>query len=199
MTDSSAAAIMARVGAHPEQQPLRTVLRQVDGTYPRATLDALADSLANRAISNRETALNSPGYARAVNALSALGTAGVAGDIPGRALDGTLDRLIRVHREAPVLLIRSRALAVLPSVPDRARALAYLREVAGSSDATAVAAFNALLLDSQGGSLVGRQPTPEEQRASTAILRDLAEGQRAANPTVVGNLRMWRESHPRVP
>lgn len=50
IADSSAARIMARVGAQAGAPWLRDILRQANASYPRAKLDEIADSLVTRAI-----------------------------------------------------------------------------------------------------------------------------------------------------
>jgi hypothetical protein len=175
LADSAAVAILA---LEKDVANLSVILRQVGGAQPRAKLDELADSLAQRAIL---TGPNMP-----VPEINVLRTAGLRGqraseDVP---YVGALDRLIRIHRYAPVSppSRRTEALFAINAVVGFDRAVTYLFSVATSADPTAVSAMWALESDATPAS--GMHLSPAEMEHVRLMLR-----------------RLWDkvETHPIVP
>lgn len=104
---------------------------------------------------------------------------------------GALDRLIQVHRGAALSSLRSLALTAMLGVAGRSRALAYLREVAASSDSTSLTAVNALIIDANGGSLGGLKPSSTERGESRNILRELFQQHLVTNSQAKALLEAW--------
>jgi hypothetical protein len=182
IADSSAARIMALVAAHPGVSWLQDILRTADAMYPQAKLDEIADSLVARAIDPAGVDdRRSEAYGRDVDAVNALGRAGRRWSSPDRPYAGMLDRLIAVHLRASSRRIRHRALIYMLSAPEHERAVAYVRQVAESSDSTAYDAVRALIDDTNGGHGWGLPPTAAERQQSVAALKALAARGRVTN------------------
>lgn len=183
--DSSVATIM--VAARGQLLTIRWligILRQESGPVPQPRLDSLADSLLARVLAAKvrpptgSAARTPAGRAvqnaldNAKKALDALGQAGESG-MHGRPYARTLDLLTRIHRESPLVALRDQALALMPAMSDGSRAVAYLEEVAGSADTTAWTAMSVLVATANGSSGAPVSPTPAEQAAAAAALKDL--------------------------
>lgn len=195
--DSSVSAIMRHFGARPAGSALITILRSNAGSYPAAKVNEIADSLAARAIANKATGtVDSARFGAAVSAVNALTEAGRSAN-NSQPYPGAMDRLIRIHQTAPVTLVQVRALCALPSLADRSRALAYLRGVAESRDATARDAIRCLVSDADG---MANRPTPlsaAERQQSVAVLRELATSNRVLNELAKRELAMWVDTQSR--
>jgi hypothetical protein len=156
------------------------ILRQRGRAHSRARQDSLADSLTARILASTES--TGPVHERAQELLSALAVAGKReGD--GTVYPGALDRLIRIHKESRDQSIRPRVLWVLIDMDDRERAMAYLRQVATSSDASAHWAVGALAI-----SYERHDPGVE------AILRDLWDHKLVKEPNAAQILLMFGSS-----
>jgi hypothetical protein len=191
--DSTAARLMARLEASRFDAPWFTdIMRQRKGPENAARLDELADSLARRVVAvGAAPRGRSSGYENAMAALGTIARVGNRGDRKGAPYAGALDRLIYIHQHANVRTLRVIALDAMTAVPNRTRALAYLREVAVSEDSTADAAISALITDADGGSWFGPKPTTGEQAESRSILRGLLEQRRVTDRTAVEVLQAW--------
>jgi hypothetical protein len=193
--DSSPVRIMAHVGSHPNVPWLGEILRQVKSTYSRTKLDELGDSLVARAMDPRAIPTDTFRYRAAVEGVLALMLSGFRTTVSGQPYAGAMDRLIKIHQAAPVRGIRHTALGALLSLPDRTRALAYMRDVAESNDATAYDAVEYLITDASGGSWGGVSPTSAQAQASTAILREMASRHHMADPHASRLLEGWMSAH----
>lgn len=202
-TDSSIAAIMRRLGPTVNNQPrILSILRTT--SVIRARKDSLADSLAAHAIASRvdSSIPDSLGFEPAFRAVGALGRSGMIRypgmeeSEPGQAYAGAFDRLVRIHREAPDWRIRQEALRLMLVTADRARGIAYVRQVAEQRDEASYAAVYSLIQDATGFSQIPEQSAA--QRAETsAVLRDLAAKKRVTNPLAAQLLANWVSSQPR--
>jgi len=181
---------MAHVGSRTDAVWLQDVLRQADTPGPQAKLDEIADSLTARATDPASAQPSSEANARAIYAVLSLLTAGASRGINGRPYTGAFDRLVKVHRQASSTDVRRRALAGMV-VTSHARAVAYLRGVAESSDTSAVDAVDLLILDANGGSLAAITPTAAERQASVAALKALASGGRVRDRSAATTLEFW--------
>jgi hypothetical protein len=190
VADSSPARIMVDVGSHPGAPWLRDILRQANGQYSRSKLDEIADSLVGRAIAFRGTS-DTAARRQAADALGALVLAGSPAGLGGQPYDGALDRLIKAHRDASAKYVRQKALTGMLSVAGRARALAYLSNIAESNDPTAYDAVNALVVDANGGSWTGLNPTAGQQRESISALKELATRGEVRNRAAAVLLEKW--------
>jgi hypothetical protein len=138
MADSSVAQIVAQI-RNPSRSELMgptwvvRILVQDGRAQPQAKLDAIADALVEIVIS---------GTPQSNTARSLLVLAARSGPTP---YAGALQRFIRIHREARDFATRTGALRDMTSAPNYASALAYLREVAVSTDSTASFAIDALI------------------------------------------------------
>ena len=187
IADSTPAKIMARVGKKPGAVWLRDILRQANAQFPSAKLDQIADSLALRAIVPAGVQPRSEVYANAVDALNALVLAGSSAPLGGRPYAGAFDRMVTVHRQAQSQNIRARALSGMVAT-SHSRAVAYLREVAESTDATAYDAVEALVNDANGGSRVGIEPSATERQESASALNAMASSGRVKDQRAVSLL-----------
>ena len=188
--DSSAYRIMAHVASRNQVTWFVDIMRQTRRAIPQSKRDELADSLAARAILNRPVergdAVGAP--LSPVGVLAWVGDRGIRKGIP---YSGALDRLIRVHQQASDIEVRTSALAAMPAVVGRDRALAYLRTVATSNDPTSWYAINILTIDATGGGWFGPTPTTAERRESEAILRGLYVSGQVRNPEAKRFLDEW--------
>jgi hypothetical protein len=154
------------------------ILRPVSRAHSRAKLDSLADRLTARAIGAR----GFDGDRIRLDAIEALRDAGlrVGPHRNGIPYDGAADRLIRIHRESPLVASsRSAALWALTQVVGFDRSSSYLHAVAGSSDPTAWDAMGALTL--AGAGTAGVRDIPDEDRLiALKALRQLWDGLRPA-------------------
>ena len=139
LADSSPVAIM-RVARGPAE--IVPVLRQRDGAQPKQKLDELGDSLTQRIIKSAVSKTASEEFRALLEAGYASGLA------PGEPYQGSIDRLLRIHRESPpsALATRATALQMTIAVVGFERASPYLRSVATSTDATAYVAMGVLRL-----------------------------------------------------
>lgn len=190
LVDSSADRIMAHVAPRSQVPWFADIMRQTRRAVPQSKLDELADSLAARAIANQPL---EPGNAMGaplspVGLLAWVGDRGIRKGIP---YSGALDRLIRVHQQASDIGVRSSALAAMPAVVGRDRALEYLRSVATSNDPTSWYAINILTIDATGGRWFGPAPTTAESRQSDAILRSLYSSGQVRNAEAKRFLGDW--------
>jgi hypothetical protein len=191
LADSSAAVILQRARAAATENPAQWnfvggLLRQLD-RQPAAKLDALADGLVAVAAAGRSGRQNERSYREAIEAISALVLAGAAQGDAENAYPGALDRLIRIHRETGPTPLRSLALRRLTTMPDWRRGLAYLREVAVSTDPTAEYAVHALVSEAvQGGMANNPEPARSEARA---VLRALFNDDAVKEPRALEALR----------
>ena len=174
VADSSARQIMAHVGRASGAVWLRDVLRQADGNIPSAKLDEIADSLAARAIAGRDGRVDSASFQLGTESTSSIALAGMPTTARGTPYPGALERLIRIHQHARSNSIRIQALAVMPSMPDRTRAIGYLADLAASRDATAVDAVQLLITDANGDSWGGIRPSLAGREQSAQALRNLS-------------------------
>jgi hypothetical protein len=143
------------------------ILRQEKRPQPRARLDSIADTLA--AIAMRDVDRD-----RRLAALSELKVAGAQDPKAGGiSYPGAIDRLLRIHQEAPDIATRQIALNGLLRVGDRRRALLYLRQVATATDETAWAALQELT-----GDAVNNRGAD-----SKAVLRELYDNKLVRDPT----------------
>lgn len=199
LADSSVRVIMAHVGPHVRPFELVAILRNKDGQTPAAKRNEIADSLVGRAVSyraaRRSDTTQFAGAVRAVMALSLAGLTSAAAEA-GRPYDGALDRLIRIHEQAQVSEIRSRALESMLGGPDRARALAYVRSIAISRDPTAYKALSCLIMDSRGGG-IGYKVAESQRKESFDILVDLAVNRLVKDPAGARDLDLWYSSQGR--
>jgi hypothetical protein len=194
-TDSSAARIMARVGNKPGAYWLQDILRRAGAEYPQATLDEIADSLVMRAIDPAAIERQSAAYGGAVDAINALAGAGSAGPWKGRPYAGMLDRMITVHRRAQSRFVRQLAIRFVLYGPSHARAIAYLRQVAESSDETAADAVQFLIMDAHGANWVGL-PIASERQQSAAAVNALVSRGRVTNRVASEMLQAWVSQNP---
>jgi hypothetical protein len=195
VADSSAARIMTRVGTQAEAPWLRDILRQSRRAHPKVKLDEIADSLVARATTPRGGEVRSEEYRLGVSAINALIQAGNGGPAEGQPYAGAFDRLITVHRTATSSNIRVRALVGLLSTSSHARAVAYLRSVAESSDSTAYNAIDFLITDANGGGAT-RTPTASERQESIATLKALASRGRVTDGRAAKLLGQWSSRNP---
>lgn len=191
VADSSVVRIMARVGQHGGAAWLQDVLRQTNDPHDSpAKLDEIADSLVGRATDPRQARADSPAHMMASEAVGTLVMASVNGVPGGHAYRGSLERLILVHRRAPASDVRARALGGLLSLASpRARAIAYLRNVAESTDPTAHNAMGFLIEDANGGGAV--LPTAAQQQESVAALKAMAAANRVTDRKALELLGGW--------
>jgi hypothetical protein len=182
---------MARVGSRPGAVWLRDMLRQAITPYPQAKLDEIADSLMTRAMEPASADQKRAAYASAVDALNALVASGSRGPWNGRPYAGAFDRMIALHRRAPSLRIRARALSGMLASPSHARAVGYLRDVAESSDVTAYDAVFLLISDANGGSWSGIQPTASQRQESIAAVKALQSRGRVTDTKAANILEGW--------
>lgn len=190
VADSSAARIMARVGSRTDAVWLRDLLRQADAQHPQATLDEVTDSLVARAVDPAAAQRESEANTRAVHAVLALLNAGSTRGVRGRSYAGAFDKLVMVHRQAASPDVRQRALAGM-LVSSHSRAVAYLRQVAESSDSSAFDAVDLLVSDADGGSLAAITPTAAERQESVSALKALASGGRVDDRRAATTLEFW--------
>jgi hypothetical protein len=183
---------MARVGKTPGAVWLRDILRQANAQYPTAKLDEIADSLALRAIVPASVQQTSDVHSNAVNALNALVLAGSSAPLGGRPYAGAFDRMVRVHRQSQSHNIRARALSGM-LVTSHSRGIAYLREVAESTDATAYDAVEALVNDANGGSWAGIEPGAAERQESASALKSIAASGRLKDQRALALLGPWTQ------
>lgn len=191
VADSAASKIMARVGNQTGALWLRDILRQAGAQYPQAKLDEIADSLVSRAVDPAGVQRQGEAYMRAVNAVNALVLAGASAPLSGSPYAGALDRAITIHKRAPSQTVRARALAGMLASPAHSRAVAYLRQVAESTDATAYDAVELLITDANGGSWVGTSPATSERQESAAALKSLASVGRISDEKAAKLLERW--------
>ena len=206
LADSSAAVILTHIGSRVSDTRLAiSVLRNDSDKYTRGKQDAVADALAALAINNRangNTSADTAGYYAAARAVDALGRAGmeryagIDSASPGRPYDGSLDRLIHISKDAPVRLVRSRALRLILRLQDRPHALSYVESVAESPDDRAWDAVVRLIEDASGQTETPK-PTTTQRQESMAILRDLATNHRVPNRIAAQTLNEWLSAQPR--
>lgn len=194
LRDSSPGAIMAHVrqGTYPFW--FIDMLRMTPGSVSQAKLDALGDSLVNRAVAApaaREMATGN----WTPSAADALAWAGDRGRRDGVPYGGALDRLIRIHQQARNYTMRTAALAAMPGVVGRERGLAYLKTIATSDDPTSAYAISVLIIDANGGRWYGPTPSKSERKESEAILRSLDESRAVRNDEARRLLDRWAQRH----
>jgi hypothetical protein len=165
--DSSAARILAHTS---NPRDLRNILRQVGRPQPQSKLDELADTLTERALSHADK-----GAFDEIRALEDAGERPQRNDTgaPSVPYEGSLSRLIRIHREAPpsAEIARGTALRALNAVVGFDSTVKYLRFVATSHDRTAHIAMAELISDADPnypGTLSVR-----EQQQTLSMLRRL--------------------------
>jgi hypothetical protein len=149
LADSSVGRIIANARVAPEDgfgaDWLRDILRQRGKPQPQAKLDAIADSLTAEVL-RQDAVPRDPTDARAALAvlkpLSTLRSVGRGGEPDsGTPYSGSLDRLIRIYREAaPASTIRALVLNYFLCY-DFAPGLAVLREAALSAEYRAIGAM----------------------------------------------------------
>lgn len=201
LADSSVPAIMRHGGTGRDNPAILAVLRNAEGRFARAKQDMIADSLIGRAISNHGRsglASDSAAYGTAVRAVVTLAHAGMT-QYAGMDVNattpyaGALDGLLRIHRNAPVREIRSRALSLMLRQRDRRRALDHVRQVAQlSTDDGYDAAF--ALFQEATGLTDFPQPTQAQRDEALAVLRELDQKHLASNPLAAQKLPDWIQS-----
>jgi hypothetical protein len=97
----------------------------------------------------------------------------------GTPYRGALERLIRIHRESKSNVVREQALYHMLGTVDRARAIAYTREVAMSADPTAFIAIQNLM----------RAMAPSGQGDAAIVLRELWERRLVTEPLAARSLQ----------
>jgi hypothetical protein len=190
LADSSAKAIVAHMRGN--VRGLEPFLRQTAGAQPRGKLDEIADSLVR--IGSRD---DSPAATSAVWTLASAGSRD-SSSRKGVRYDGALDRLIRIHAEAPrQSQVRGAALEAMLEVEGRGRAIDYLFRVATSTDPSAGSAMRALTFDTDPQTTMSKA-TPAERSATLVRLRALWEKADAEPRTAlntgqpsVPDLRAW--------
>lgn len=191
IADSSPARIMAHVGAKPNVPLVRHVLRQSDRQYDRAKLDAIADSLAARAIAAGRGSIDAKSTARGVDATGAIALAGSRAQLEGHPYPGAFDRLVAIHQQAATKAVRQRALAGLLDLPDRAPALSYLARVAVADDSTAYDAVEFLVADAAGRSWGSVQSTEAQREQTVDLLKRLATEAQPRKSEAARALQAW--------
>ncbi len=145
------------------------ILRQIGKPQPRAKLDEIADSLAQRAAAvtlSRESN-------DALGALVRAGRRSLLFD-EGTPLPGVLDRLIRIDRELPPANPeRTGALLFMLQMPEHTKALDYLLSVATSTATASVTALSAMLAEVNPENKLPRATPPTEIADTRAALRAL--------------------------
>jgi hypothetical protein len=185
MADSSARQIMAHLRSlGPERfqvEWLGDILRQRGKPQPLAKLDEVADSLTTEVI-RQSRVRGSTSDSRVLDLIYPLNALVVAGmTAPGASgipYSGTLDRLVRIHREAePNNTVRS---VVLHSYlcGEFERGLSALREVAVSEDRTAAYAMDQMVSTAMGAGSCGT-PSPAQRQQVRAELRIIFDGRLA--------------------
>jgi len=195
LDDSSVLAIMARQRGRGSSGPeISGILRQRKQSHSKARLDSLADSVTNRIISNTSIQGEELQLARSLLAdLTAAGQTSLTkaggrsselGPSEGRAYPGVLDRLITIHKKSPVDDIRTMALQFMLLLPEKEKALSYLREVAvAKGDHTSFWAVGELL-----GAVQVKTPSSE------SIVRQLWEKREVSDRRAFDALEMFCQS-----
>jgi hypothetical protein len=146
--------------------------------------------------------MNAAAHDAALLAITRILAAGNTGRTDGTPFPGALDKLIRIHREMspPTLPLGAVVLFDLTAMPGRERALAYLRDVAISVDATSATAVMALESEYRYGGAAGNPPG---QRAEAlAILRELYDRKLVKSPMALSELNRiaaWQKWPRRLP
>ena len=168
LADSSAISIM-RLANQPGQ--FIGILRQRDRVQQRQKLDEIADSLTARIT---QAARDKRSASRELGVLLEAGYGPQMA--PGQSYPGSVDRLIRIHRETAVdaLPIRGAAMQMLPGVVGFDRAAPYVRSIATSTDNTAYIAMGVLRVVADPGNK-SSAASGAEAEASRVFLRQLWE------------------------
>lgn len=178
---TAAAMVMLSLRAHGTAGDAVGILRQVDSTWSRQYLDALADSLAAFALTEENSDERRAAVTYAVLALAQSGAA----EGRGTPYAGAGDRLLRIAEESKALA--GGALMSVAQLANRSEAMLKLRRLAVEDDRLAASAVDKL--ERYGG--------PEGIRVLAELYRD-----RSVNPGArtlldrIADKRNWRRQAP---